>query len=155
MKPDGTVVKSIEDLITTEQAELPLSSVRPYRTWTALLKQDGSSVPTAVVLENTLNGDVLIARYGVGGYQLNLPYNIQLEKIFMLGQTVYDSGAYTVSMPLTGFSSTIEGVVIFYANHIDGIVTDQIAIDIYDSSNAQVEMSSMISLLPIEIRVYN
>ena len=41
---------------------------RPYKVYTALLTQTGTNAPTATVLENTLDGTVVLARNNVGSY---------------------------------------------------------------------------------------
>ena len=46
--------------------------LRPYKVYTALLSQSGTSAPVATVLENTLGGAVVWSRIGVGAYRATL-----------------------------------------------------------------------------------
>jgi hypothetical protein len=41
---------------------------KPYKVYTALLTQTGTSTPTAIVLENTLGGDIVWSRNDAGDY---------------------------------------------------------------------------------------
>ena len=54
--------------IATTAFVLANSSARPYKVYTALISQSGTSAPTATVLENTLGGTVVWTRTGSGSY---------------------------------------------------------------------------------------
>lgn len=45
-----------------------VETVRPYKVYTALLSQSGTSAPTATVLENTLGGTIVWTRSNTGQY---------------------------------------------------------------------------------------
>ena len=49
-----------------------LDAQKPYKVYTALLSQTGTSAPTATVLENTLGGTVVWTRSGLGEYRATL-----------------------------------------------------------------------------------
>jgi hypothetical protein len=44
-------------------------AVAPYKVYSALLSQSGTSAPTAIVLQNTLGGNIVWTREGVGVYK--------------------------------------------------------------------------------------
>lgn len=44
------------------------TTLRPYKVYTALLTQSGTSAPTAIVLENTLGGTVVWSYFNIGSY---------------------------------------------------------------------------------------
>ena len=46
-----------------------ISDVKPPKVYKALLSQSGTDAPTAIVLENTLGGEVVWGRAGVGTYE--------------------------------------------------------------------------------------
>lgn len=54
---------------------------RPYKVYTALLTQTGTSAPTATILENTLGGTVTLSRTGSGAYKLTLPSTVTPTKV--------------------------------------------------------------------------
>lgn len=43
-------------------------NAKPYKSYVALLSQGGTDAPTAVVLENTLGGEIVWTRDGAGTY---------------------------------------------------------------------------------------
>lgn len=56
--------------------------VRPYKTYVAFFSQTGTNAPVATVLENTLDGEIVWGRGGVGNY-----YGV-LSGAFTLGKTI-------------------------------------------------------------------
>ena len=56
----------------------------PYKVYTALLTQTGTSAPTAIVLENTLGFEVTWARESEGEYTLTLPSGTDISKFFII-----------------------------------------------------------------------
>jgi len=70
----------------------PKPASRPItesKRWVALLTQSGTSVPTAVVLENTLSGNVVFYRGGAGVYGLDLDGEFTENKTWvMIGQPI-------------------------------------------------------------------
>lgn len=65
----GTVTASpatvSTELVTKGQLD---ANSRPYKVYTALLSQSGTSAPTATVLENTLGGSIVWTRNNIGQY---------------------------------------------------------------------------------------
>lgn len=68
---EGTEVFNVNDAVQGSHA-VTLEDVRdyvsPYKVYTALLTQSGTSAPTAVVLENTLGFEVIWGRESAGKY---------------------------------------------------------------------------------------
>ena len=59
--------------ITFEDLQAQLGGGTPsYKVYTALLNQTGATEPTAIVLDNTLGGNVIWTRDGVGIYTATL-----------------------------------------------------------------------------------
>jgi hypothetical protein len=56
----------------------------PYKVYTALLTQTGTSDPTAIVLENTLGFEVTWVRESEGDYTLTLPSETDISKFFII-----------------------------------------------------------------------
>lgn len=108
------------------------ANVRPYKVYTALLSQTGTSAPVATVLENTLGGTVVWTRTGVGAYVATLSNAFPIYKTFLL-LAPSASGGQTNTLT-SNSSSTVElGVSSNAGNFADGFLTSR----------------------SIEIRVYN
>lgn len=113
------------------------SVARPYKVYTALLTQAGTNAPTAIVLENTLGGDIVWSYGQVGLYigTLNGAFP-DYNKVFFQGYAFSEDG--------TGFNVTSVG----------GINSNRIAVfttyPITESSS-----NDILNNTPIEIRVYN
>jgi len=71
---------------------------RPYKVYTALLTQSGTSAPTAVVLENTLGGSVVWSWIGVGQYRATLVGAFPVDKVvcFITRQHVGTAQTYVL-----------------------------------------------------------
>lgn len=124
---------------------------RPYKVYTALLTQTGTSAPVATVLENTLNAPIVWTRASLGIYTGTL------------------SGAFVdLKTFIPGFSngeneSTFSGHAILDASAVVGYVKiyrsgeNTISITTTDEAGVLVEFNSILSgtSLPLEIRVYN
>lgn len=106
---------------------------RPYKVYTALLtQQPEGSVPSAIILDNTLGGVPVWTRPGSGSYRITL------------------SGAFTINKTVVFFGEAASGTPTFLvtayresANYIDFITS---------TGNDYLTEDSQIS---IEIRVYN
>lgn len=105
-----------------------VETVRPYKVYTALLSQSGTSAPTATVLENTLGGTVVWTRSGIGSYQATLT------------GSVYTSSK-TVVFATIGLNKNL---VINGARVSDSVVSIMAGTGELDSTN-----------MSIEIKVYN
>lgn len=77
---------------------------RPYKVYTALLTQTGTSAPVATVLENTLGGTVVWTRTAPGYYQGTL------SGAFTIGKTVGFSNIYSGGAGCAIFPKTINSV---------------------------------------------
>jgi lysophospholipase L1-like esterase len=67
------------------KGQLDASSLRPYKVYTALLTQSGTSAPVATVLENTLGGTVVFTRSSTGIYIGTLTGAFVANKTLTLG----------------------------------------------------------------------
>ena len=105
-----------------------VETVRPYKVYTALLSQSGTSAPVATVLENTLGGTIVWTRSGIGSYQATLT------------GSVYTSSK-TVVFATIGLNKNL---VINGARVSDSVVSIMAGTGELDSTN-----------MSIEIRVYN
>jgi hypothetical protein len=78
---DGLGYYTFNGTVWTLNFFYPSSSYqRPYKIYTALLTQSGTDAPVATVLENTLGGEVVWARGGVGNYTGTLVGAFTLNK---------------------------------------------------------------------------
>lgn len=66
---------------------------RPYKVYTALISQTGTSAPTAVVLENTLGGTVILSYVSVGTYDLTLTGGFNTNKTIVFLTKQYNSSS--------------------------------------------------------------
>lgn len=68
---NSLVAQTIEsDSLILSGTPITPPSPPSYKVYSALLTQTGSSIPTAVVLENTLGGDVIFTRNSAGNYNI-------------------------------------------------------------------------------------
>jgi len=126
--PTATVGTNTTQIATTAFVN---SSLRPYKSYAALLTQIGTSAPVAIVLENTLGGMVVFTRSGVGIYIGTL------------------TGAFVANKTLTlGVASTHPS---FLA--INRVTNDTFAIVTENSGGTLTD--SLLNVTSIEIRVYN
>ena len=108
---------------------------RPYKVYTALISQIGTSVPTATVLENTFGSTMSMTRISAGNFRL-----ISSLPLFTVGKTVAFSGN-------NGAFSTVP-----YNIRIVRISDTELSI----STNAGTTASdNIINDLFVEIRTYN
>lgn len=92
------------------------SATRPYKVYTALISQIGTSDPTAIVLENTLGGTVVLSYVSVGTYNLTLTggFNINKTTVFLTKQ--YNSSSNII---LSGSLLSTNAVRIMTSNNTD------------------------------------
>lgn len=98
---------------------------RPYKVWSGLVSQTGTSNPTATVLENTLGGTPSFARTSSGAYTITLTGAFTNNKTFIQWSNPYP----TYQLYLTYVSANI--------------------------INITTPSDGVLSATPIEIRVYN
>ena len=106
----------------------------PYKVYTALLTQTGTSNPTAIVLENTI-GDISWIRDYEGGYSATSDTLFTLNKTFVLFTTTRVSYDSDTNFVVPSDSFTINNISI--GTQTAGVVED-----------------GALTLTPIEIRVY-
>lgn len=113
------------------------AAARPYKVYTAVLKQQNTNEPTAVVLENTLGGTVVWTRNSTGNYYgtLNNAFPIQNKIAVFQGGSMWGTFPLKIIRVQHLNSNTIQ---IFTQQATDGALVD-----------------SSLSETSIEIRVYN
>ena len=67
-----TQIATMEAVQTAVDLALANSSTGPYKVYTALLSQTGTSAPTAIVLENTFGGAIVWSYVAIGQYNATL-----------------------------------------------------------------------------------
>ena len=127
------------NVLVDSTGKLKIGSIdsRPYKVYTALLTQSGTSAPTAIVLENTLGGTVVWTRSGVGSYVATL------------------TGAFVLNK--TSFSATVNGTPIPPSTSSVNIYGNRATVDTIAVSTVTNTgfADGTISPAYIEIRVYN
>ena len=113
------------------------SSARPYKVYTALLTQSGTSAPVATVLENTLGGTITWVRYLDGRYRADLSY-----AGYILNKTI--GFATPGGISLAASNQTIK---VFVGSTASELI-------VYTIENG-VLTDGILHKVPIEIRVYN
>ena len=111
----------------------------PYKVYTALLTQSGTSAPVATILQNTLGGTPVWSRSGVGTYAITLAGAFPVDKTvcFLTIQNNDSDGRRLGSINYSGApNANVRGFVI--QNATTNSNTDELA-----------------ALSCIEIRVYN
>lgn len=139
-KINGLIGAGTRTVITDANGNLSATDMppsRPYKVYTALLTQSGTSAPTATVLENTLGGTVVWTRSGVGSYVATL------------------TGAFVLNK--TSFSATVNGTPIPPSTSSVNIYGNRATVDTIAVSTVTNTgfADGTISPAYIEIRVYN
>lgn len=136
-KTSGPLVVAPEELILVEESfqetPTPVDS-RPYKVYTALLTQSGKNAPVAIVLENTLGGDIIY------GWESEGMFTGTLSGVFTNSKTTFS---------LSNSSVNSNAIMKSYYNTSN---------DFYiETSIASTEIGTDALLLNtmIEIRVYN
>lgn len=106
---------------------------RPYKVYTALLSQTGTSAPTATVLENTLGGTIIWTRTGIGTYVGTL------------------SGVFTANKTAVFFTKTAMGGAQHTSSAYSPTTSTVIIINSSPGGDADIAGDNS----AIEIRVYN
>lgn len=107
-----------------------LDALRPYKVYTALLTQSGTSAPVATVMENNI-GAIIWSRSSVGMYKGTL------AGAFTLGKT-------TVNVSMGAAIGVIQG---------NSTIANEVAIG--TTNNSIIYSDGMLSNAFVEIRVYN
>lgn len=127
--PTATAGTNTTQIATTAFVQ---SATRPYKVYTALISQTGTSAPTAIVLENTLGGTVVWTRTASGQYLATL------SGAFTVDKTVPIISATSVSYMFASKPNSINNLVVHTALESTGGFGDGYLVN-----------------TPIEIRVYN
>ena len=120
--PTATAGTNTNQVATTAFVQ----GIRPYKVYTALLTQTGTSAPVATVLENTLGGTVTWSRTVPGGYFATLSNAFTTDKTTVL---------------ITNGSTN--------GNYIHGAAVSTTNVNIIAPNDGQIDRAT------IEIRVYN
>ena len=110
-----------------------LANTRPYKVYTALLSQSGTSAPVATVLENTLGGTVVWSRSNVGTYVATL------------------NGAFILNKTCGFFSSNNGGNP--YVSYVNISSLNSVSIQTVNSTNG-TSFEAGFTNASVEIRVY-
>lgn len=126
--PTATAGTNTTQVATTAFVQ---AATRPYKVYTALLSQSGTSAPTGVVLENTLGGTITFSRTVAGNYLATL------------------TGAF-ISNKTACFITATTGTFVHQAvrNSINDVV-------IITLNNSNIATDSLLSNTTFEVRVYN
>lgn len=127
-----TTTNNLEALEQTiSEIEVPEVNYKIYR---AILTQNSSDDPTAVVLENTLGESVVWKRSTTGGY------TAEISSGFNVAKTFYKTNGFaTVNVQLFSFINTFNNKIVL---NIRDILTN-------------LPVDSVLNNTPIEIIVYN
>jgi len=108
-----------------------VAEVRPYKVYTALLNQSGTNAPVAIILENTLVGDIIWSYDNIGGYIGTL------------------TGVFANNKTAIMLTASLTGII------INGKVEDINTISIGTMSIVGTYVNNSLVNTAIEIRVYN
>lgn len=134
--PTPTAGDNDTSIATTAFVTGAIATAKPYKVYTALISQTGTSAPTVIVLENTLGGTPVWSRIGTGVYSGLLSGFFTANKT-----TVIFTKQYTVP---------IGGTDIFTAAGCGSINS----IDLSTANTAGL-VDGVLSKATIEVRVYN
>lgn len=129
---DGTVGAELNKTKNFTLSDLK-NFIRPYGVYNALLTQNGTSAPTATVLENDL-GTATFTYEGIGTYHLHCT-------------GAFPENKYFAPMPLGGCDTAVNqalGGVDYYWSRLDD-----------DTVVITVNGNSQLSYTPIAIKVYH
>ena len=133
--PTATVGTNTTQLATTAFV-IANSVARPYKVYTALLTQTSTNAPTAIVLENTLGGNIVWTRTAIGAYYGTLTgFFTDIDKVFCVIGNGNTMGSYG------------DNINLFWQRHDN----DAIHITTVKTNNNQ---DGVLVRSPIEIRVY-
>jgi hypothetical protein len=120
-------LKRLKDLISANQPK--------YKVYTASLTQSSTDAPIAVVLENTLGGEVIWSYVDIGVYKATTPITLTDEKTAIIPPTVDSDFGFGTGVTNISFNNN---EVYIYVSDVDG-----------------VEQNGGLYKSTIEIRVYN
>lgn len=113
---------------------------RPYKVYTALLTQTGTSAPVATVLENTIGDTISFAYVGVGSYKVTSTSLFTANKTTVfIGNMLNDGSVSSGVIQVNGFSVT----------------TSEIEFATIDNDGTPANSNEILLKTLIEIRVYD
>lgn len=118
-KDDAGVVEALATTDTVQDALDAQAATEP-KVYVALLTQDGTDAPVAIVLKNTLGGVPVWTRGGVGSYKATLANTFTLNKtfsVFTIGGSVSSVDSFKI---FDNLNDDFVDVQIF----TDGVLTD-------------------------------
>ena len=89
---NGVVENATKNFTVQELADF----VKPYKVYTALLTQTGTSAPVATIFENTLGGSPVWSYQGVGNYVLTLAGAFLSGKVMMFLNNERSNSIYAI-----------------------------------------------------------
>jgi hypothetical protein len=118
------------------------AQLTPYKVYTAILNQSGTSAPVATVLQNTLDTTLTWSYIAIGQYLLSSP-------------SFPSSGPFTVGKTVVFIGNTVTGDAPLYANNNTSAgVPQNNGIVIKNYTNSFVTTNNFTNV-SIEIRVYS
>ena len=125
LQVNGNITSNVATLSNQVVVKSQLDAIRPYKVYTAILTQTGTSAPTAIVLENTI-GSIVWSRTVAGGYFATLTGAFITDKTTVLITNGSSNGTY------------IHGAAVSTSN-----------VNVITADDGQIDRAT------IEIRVYN
>jgi hypothetical protein len=117
------------DLVTKDQngniQYVTLSETKPPKVYKALLSQSGTDAPTAIVLENTLGGEVVWSYDAIGMYSTEAFSSLPSPKDILhitIGNGYIDNSTVT---SITSFYDTESGELVVYT-YANGSLSDDV-----------------------------
>ncbi len=125
-KDDAGVVESLATTDTVQDALDAIAAAEP-KVYIALLTQTGTNAPVATVLKNTLGGEVVWSRTGMGTYEGTLTGAFVINKTTPISKTLPKlNDVITSTYNIQGGRSTNNTYVITTGNSDDGINDEQL-----------------------------
>lgn len=133
LQVNGTISATAASTANQVVIKSQLDAVRPYKVYTALLNQSGTSSPTATVLENTTGLTITWNRSGAFQYNTNEGFSSNPNKIAVFfnyanngALKVFGSNTYS-----TGGDYKV-GIFLDSAGALEGMVNSTIEIRVYN-----------------------
>jgi hypothetical protein len=126
---------------------------KPYKVYTALLTQTGTSAPVATVLENTLGEEIIWVRNDVGDYQADCSLLVDTEGYADNKAFSNIFGYNTIQGSDSPTNTTAKYSEQWFETGVIKLTTVTLQRD--GSTNNPTFEDGLLYLIPIEIRVYN
>jgi hypothetical protein len=131
----STALKAMQEWYTMQDVKDSVGAGLPYKSYVAIVSQTGTSAPVVnTLLGNTLGGTVSFA------YSTTGEYDITIGGLFTNNKTVIIAGP--------GRRTTASAI-------LGTTIVSTSLIKLYSYNDAGLATNGLISLVPIEIRVYN